>query len=206
MHTYEKGIWEKLLDYDCIVALMPAGIVVRQICPLLRSKWVDPAVVVVDKALRFAIPILGGHHGGNEVAKRLEKFGITAVITTAMEFEDGLSVGIGCRKGVKPEDVLEAINRALEEVGATLEDVRVFATAEVKKNENGLIEAIDRVKKPIVFLKKEDLNSVEVPSSSKAKILGINSVAEASALFVSKKKELILPKRVYGGVTIAIAR
>ncbi len=205
LFLYEKGIWEKIIDYDCVVAMMPSGIVIRQICPLLKSKWEDPAVVIVDKSMSYAIPILGGHHGGNEVAKKLEEMGMKAIITTAMEFQEGLFIGIGCRKGVKAEEISKAVKNAVEEVGGSLEDVVAFATTELKKNERGLIEFAEKLKRPLIFLKKEELNSVKV-KKSKAEIVGLNSVAEAAALYVSKKKELILPKRVYGGVTVAIAR
>jgi len=204
---YKPGVWRELFEkeYDCIVAYMPCGAVVRGIAPLLRNKWVDPAVVVVDKPMRYAIPVIGGHHGGNEVAEMLENHGLKAVITTAMEYSEGLSVGVGCRRGVKAEDVIYAINAALAELGYTLKDVRVVATAEIKRDETGLIEAIDRIKKPLVFVKSEELNSTEVPSESEAKRVGLRSVAEGCALICSREKKLIMPKRVYRGVTVAVA-
>jgi cobalt-precorrin 5A hydrolase len=68
-----------------IVALMSMGIVVRKIAPLLVDKWMDPAIVVVSPDLRFAVPVLGGHHGANELAKELAGLGIMPVITTATE-------------------------------------------------------------------------------------------------------------------------
>lgn len=185
---------------------MPSGIVIRGIAPHLRNKWVDPAIVIVDKPMRYAIPVIGGHHGGNEVAKMLESLGMTAVITTAAEYEDGLCVGIGCRKGVGVGEVLNAVRKALREVEAGVEDVRLFATAELKKNEAGLIAAIDTLKKPLMFLKKEEINSVLEANPSNARKLGLRSVAEACALYYSRNRELLLPKRVYGNVTVAIAR
>ncbi len=185
---------------------MPCGVVIRGVCSLLRNKWVDPAIVVVDKAMRYAIPILGGHHGGNEVAKALEKYGLKAVITTAMEYSEGLSVGVGCKRGVKAEDIIYAIKAALAELGYTLKDVRVIATAEVKKDEKGIIEAVDRLKKPLVFVSSEILNSIETPSESEAKRIGLRSVAEGCAIHCSKEKLLLMPKRVYRGVTVAVAR
>ncbi len=185
---------------------MPCEAVIRGVCPLLRNKWVDPAIVVVDKPMRYAIPILGGHHGGNEVAEILEKFGLKAIITTAMEYSEGLSIGIGCRKGVRVEDIVYAIKAALAESGYTLKDVRVIATAETKRGERELIEAVDSMKKPLVFVKNEDINSIYVPSKSEAKRVGLKSVAERCALFCSKEKKLIMPKKVYRGVTVAIAR
>jgi len=203
---YTDGVWSTLVSYDCIVAYMPSGIVVRGMCPHLRSKWTDAAVVVVDKPMRYAIPILGGHHGANDVAHMLEGLGMTPVITTAMEYEEGLSIGVGCRRGIGAQEVLDALLSALAELDASPKDIRVIATAQLKKDEKGLIEAADTLKKPLMFASAEELNSISVPSGSRANIVGLNSVAEACSLLYSKHGELLLPKRVYGGVTVAISR
>jgi cobalt-precorrin 5A hydrolase len=71
--------------YEVIIAVMSAGIAVRGCAPLLSDKWHDPAVIVVTPDLHYAIPVLGGHHGGNEVAKLLAELGIEPVISTATE-------------------------------------------------------------------------------------------------------------------------
>lgn len=68
-----------------IIAVMSTGIAVRSIAPLLSDKWRDPAVVAVDPGLSFAIPLVGGHHGANDLAKELAGLGLTPVITTATE-------------------------------------------------------------------------------------------------------------------------
>ncbi|MDD4137387.1 MAG: cobalt-precorrin 5A hydrolase [Methanoregula sp.] len=68
-----------------IIALMSMGIVVRKIAPLLEDKWKDPSVVVVSPDYRYAIPLLGGHHVANELAKELAGLGMQPVITTATE-------------------------------------------------------------------------------------------------------------------------
>jgi cobalt-precorrin 5A hydrolase len=78
--------------YQGIVAVMSAGIVVRSIAPLLRDKWQDPAVVVVSPDLAWAIPIAGGHHGANRIARSLAELGIRPVITTATETTGRMSV------------------------------------------------------------------------------------------------------------------
>jgi len=189
-----------------IVAVMASGIVVREICPLLRNKWEDAAVVLVDKQMKYAIPLLGGHHGANDVAKKLEGLGLQAAITTSFEAEDGYIIGIGSRKGVTREEVRDAIDKALEVADISIGDIRGIVTADIKKSEKGLIEAVDQMKLPLIFLDKDKLNSVQVISSSKAEKIGLRSVAEASALYFARKRELILPKTVIGRVTIAIAR
>jgi len=48
------------------VVVGACGAITRLIAPLLKGKAEDPAVVVVDPAGRFAIPLLGGHGGGGE--------------------------------------------------------------------------------------------------------------------------------------------
>ncbi len=83
-HT-EDAFSQAFRDYDRIVAVMAIGIVVRNIAPLLKDKWVDPAVVVISPDQRYAIPIVGGHHGANELAASLRPLGIVPVITTASE-------------------------------------------------------------------------------------------------------------------------
>ncbi len=201
---YSPDVWRRVVEYDCVVAYLASGIVIRGMCRYLRNKWVDPAVVVLDKPMKHAVVLLGGHHGGNEVASILERIGIKAVITTAMEFSSGLSVGVGFRKDAGVEEILHAINRALEEVGFSIGDVRVIATVESKKGSE-IVEVADRLKKPLIFVKASDLNSMDL-RETKGKMIGVKNVAEGCAIYTSSSGELLLPKRVYGGVTVAIAR
>ena len=72
-------------EYDCFVGLMASGIAMRKTAPLLDDKWDDPAVVVVDEELTWAIPLTGGHHGANGVAHDLSKLGAVPAMTTASE-------------------------------------------------------------------------------------------------------------------------
>lgn len=78
------GLWPRVSGFVCIMA---TGIVVRMIAPLLKGKDVDPAVVVMDDAGKFAISLLSGHLGGaNELAERCAYIsGARAVITTATD-------------------------------------------------------------------------------------------------------------------------
>lgn len=68
-----------------IIAVMSLGIAVRGIAPHLADKWTDPALVVVTPDLRVAIPVIGGHHGANAIARELGAIGTVPVITTATE-------------------------------------------------------------------------------------------------------------------------
>ncbi|RKX61504.1 MAG: precorrin-4 C(11)-methyltransferase [Thermodesulfobacteriota bacterium] len=79
-----KKKWQRGTGF---VFIMAAGIVIRTIAPLLKSKLNDPAVVVMDEAGHHAVSLLSGHLGGaNELAGMLAlKAGGQAVITTASD-------------------------------------------------------------------------------------------------------------------------
>jgi cobalt-precorrin 5A hydrolase len=246
-----------------IVALMSMGIVVRKIAPLLDDKWTDPAVVVISPDCRYAIPLLGGHHGANELAKELAGLGLEPVITTATEsrgrdsvesvaertgtavvnrdstrvvnaalLERDLplhaiegpaivlagpdvsilvrkgeySIGIGCRKGVGQDEVTDAVHTALAENGITVTDVFIYATTVKKMHEPGLIGAVGALSGNLIFLDDDTINAQTGTGPSRASKIGLLGVAGPCALATSKRKELIMDKKVYGRVTVAIAR
>jgi cobalt-precorrin 5A hydrolase len=105
--TYGPDAFRRAFSgYSRIVALMSAGIAVRGIAPLLTDKWRDPAVVVVGPDLRYAVPVVGGHHGANDLARDLAALGITPVITTATETRGRESV-----EGFAARSECEVVNR-----------------------------------------------------------------------------------------------
>jgi cobalt-precorrin 5A hydrolase len=114
-------------------------------------------------------------------------------------------MGIGTRKGVNKEEVIYAIKYALREVGKEIDDIDMFASSKLKENEQGLLEAVSFLGKDIKFLSVDEINRYDAPSGSKANRFGLTGVAEPSALALSEKKKLILRKKVYGRITIAIA-
>jgi len=69
---------------------------VRLIAPHLKSKDVDPGVLVVDDAAQFIIPVLSGHIGGaNAYAEKLaDLLGAVAVVTTASDVGKTIAVDI----------------------------------------------------------------------------------------------------------------
>jgi len=116
---YDPGVFTRVFGTaDRIVALMATGIVVRSIAPLVQDKWIDPAVVVVSPDLSYAIPLIGGHHGANQLAKELAPLGIRPVITTATEALGKEAVEVtAARKGC------EVINRdSTRQVNAAILD------------------------------------------------------------------------------------
>jgi cobalt-precorrin 5A hydrolase len=100
--------------YDCHVHIISVGAVVRMIAPLLENKKVDPAVICVDDAARFAICVLSGHVGrGNQFTERVaEVLDATPVITTASDLTGTLTVDIlGRELGWKLDDMDRNVTR-----------------------------------------------------------------------------------------------
>ena len=73
------------LQFFGFIFCLATGAVVRLMTPLLQDKSIDPAVVVVDEAGKFAISLCSGHQGGADRLTRLiaTQIGATPVITGA---------------------------------------------------------------------------------------------------------------------------
>lgn len=96
------GDWTRarFSDAESIVFIGAAGIAVRSIAPHVKDKFTDPAVVSVDEAGAFAVPLLSGHVGGaNALAKRIA--GITggqAVVSTATDVNRQFAVDVWAKE------------------------------------------------------------------------------------------------------------
>ncbi len=79
---------------QAFVAVGACGAITRLIAPLLGDKTSDPAVVVLDPAGRYAIPLIGGHAGGAEVlSQRIAAvLGGEAVLTGASSGDGRLAL------------------------------------------------------------------------------------------------------------------
>ena len=83
------GEWagERFADTDALLFVGASGIAVRAIAPYVKDKFTDPAVVSVDEAGHFVVPLLSGHVGGaNDLARLVARFtGGAAAVSTATD-------------------------------------------------------------------------------------------------------------------------
>ena len=76
-----------------IVGVCAAGIVIRALAQALSGKEVDPPVVAVASDGSAVVPLLGGHRGANDLARRIAGlFGIAPAITTAGDAQLGVAL------------------------------------------------------------------------------------------------------------------
>jgi cobalt-precorrin 5A hydrolase/precorrin-3B C17-methyltransferase len=76
-----------------LIALCAAGIVIRALAPLLGDKTIEPPVLAIGEDGGSVVPLLGGHRGGNDLARRLaEGLGAHAAVTTAGDLVLGLAL------------------------------------------------------------------------------------------------------------------
>ncbi|MGB9936290.1 MAG: cobalt-precorrin 5A hydrolase [Methanobacterium sp.] len=277
-------------DFDCIIGIMAAGIMVRNICGLIKNKMEDPAVLVMDDHGKYVISLLSGHFGGaNDIALKIAEIsGAEPVITTATDthgkmgidvlarkyhmdiddskkikdinsalmktkvdlylpseyefiFEDPmvegsynkrkslnneikgsyndmsiilrpkkLVIGIGARKGIKTDKVQKAVFEAMKLLNLPLERIDVISTADIKKDEKGIIEAASNLGVPFKIIKIDEIKKFKHPFLSSSEFVykkfDVPGVCEPAALIAAgENSRLIFKKTAYNGVTVAVA-
>jgi cobalt-precorrin 5A hydrolase len=193
-----------------LVYVAPCGVVVRALAPNLKNKFQDPAVVVVDVGARWAISLLSGHEGGaNELAVAVGNIlAAEPVISTTTEALKRVIVGVGCRRGIKSEKIVAAIQAALKEADLNLPQVRLLSSASIKADEEGLLAAARELGVPLRFMTAEEIrmSAREFDHSPFVEEkVNLPAVAEPCALLAGRRTRLVLPKRSYDGITIALA-
>jgi cobalt-precorrin 5A hydrolase len=217
---FQDVVRERFLAGHRLILLCAVGIAVRTLGPVLRDKYQDPAVLVLDEHGRFVVPILSGHEGGaNEWARQVSTFlGAQVVITGAQRYTQPLLVaGLGCNRGCPLEPLLALLDNTLTCHGLQRSDLHALASIELKRDEPGLHELAETLSVPISFYPATVLNEYADRLSRKSEIVfretGCYGVAEAAALACAERlvshafeAELLIPKQKNVDATLAIAR
>jgi cobalamin biosynthesis protein CbiG len=115
-------------------------------------------------------------------------------------------VGIGARRGATIGDVRAAITESLLAAEVEADAVAAIVTVDAKPANPALLGLAELLGVPLHPLPRELLAQQPVPNPSAVaqRLIGTPSVAEAAVLAFGA--ELLLPKRVYAGVTVAVGR
>jgi cobalt-precorrin 5A hydrolase len=122
-----------------------------------------------------------------------------------------VAVGLGSRKNVADDDIVELVNSALSQVNIPLERVDRLATVEIKRDSLCMNKAAEKLGLNLEFISIEDLRAfrhedLSPDSELVKKKIGVGGVCERAALITAgKKAKLVLKKTKAKGVTVAVA-
>ncbi len=118
-----------------------------------------------------------------------------------------INIGIGCRRGTEKEKILEAIDLEFKENNLLKDGIKSIGSVEVKKDEVGLLEAVDLLGKRLEIFTIESIEKVEDmfdKSDFVKKTIGVYSVSEPVAYLLGGN--LIVKKAIHSGITLSIAK
>ena len=177
-HKNVKQNLENIFDsYNCIVGIMATGIMIRNICSLIKNKKEDPAVLIIDEKGQHVISLLSGHlGGGNEFSIKIANIiNGEPIITTSTDINNKFGVDCLARKYyLKIDDIskIKNINSAL------LNNKKVQLATNSKYNfiweDEDIKNSYDKVNKKSDAISVSD-GSVTINLNPKKIVLGLGS-------------------------------
>ncbi|WP_088011506.1 cobalt-precorrin 5A hydrolase [Gottfriedia acidiceleris] len=118
-----------------------------------------------------------------------------------------IALGVGCNRGTTAAEIEAVIDETLEELRFSKKSVKAVCTIDLKKDEAGLLEVVNKNFWEFIYYTPAELNSIKLqnPSETVFKFTGAYGVSEPAALLYSKAEHLTLMKKKSGNVTISVA-
>ncbi len=121
-----------------------------------------------------------------------------------------VALGIGCRRGASAEKVEEAALAALKEAGIFKESVKLLASIDLKKDEEGILALSCRWQIPYLTYTAKELMGARaeggfIESEFVKRVAGVGNVCERAAVLGAGSRRLLMRKQAGGGVTVAAA-
>ena len=92
-HSLKDHLHQLYKNKQTIIGLFATGIMIRMLADCLTNKQGAPAVLCVAEDGSAVVPLLGGHHGANNLARNLaDCLGITPSITTGGDTHFGVAL------------------------------------------------------------------------------------------------------------------
>lgn len=116
-------------------------------------------------------------------------------------------IGIGCRKGVSKERIIEAIKKTMLKLNINKRSIKHLATIDIKSKEQGILEACNFFNVPLEIIEKEEIEKVEDKFNTSdfvKKSIGVGAVCEPCAYLSSNDGKFIMNKHKFNGITLAI--
>ncbi len=128
-----------------------------------------------------------------------------------------LWIGLGCERNTSKELIEDSLQKFLTTNNLSLLSIAGFATIDLKKDEQAILEISKEKNLPIKFFTSQELSTINTPNPSNVVLneIGTPSVAEASCILAAgqgskllKEKKIFKStdssKSTFGAVTIAV--
>ena len=175
-----KEISKKVMEnYLAIIFISSTGIAVRAIAPYIKSKDVDPAVLVIDNSCNYVISLLSGHLGGaNQLTLDVSKFlNAEPIITTATD-----------NLGIDAPDIVAKDNELIIE---DLKKAKNIAALLVEGKRVGFFDEKGIVQTPIGYSSNlEDISGLLYVSSSESIIKHLQDTTVPTLRLI--RKDIVL--------------
>ncbi len=129
-----------------------------------------------------------------------------------------LVLGVGCRKGIAPSALEEAIADFLDGAGVSPHSIAAIASIDLKKDEAAIVAWCGSRDIPFLTWMASELEAIDGPFASSERVrraVGVDNVCERSAVIAARKLSgsevenggvLMRSKTLYEGITLALAR
>ncbi len=123
-----------------------------------------------------------------------------------------ICAGIGCKRGMDGDAIYESLLDCLKEKGLSPLSLSCLATIPLKADEPGVIQTAKKLHIPLIVIDPEDIAALDLealnisPSDFVASQTGVLSVSTASAYLASGRGEILVDKKKYKGITVALAK
>ncbi|MDO4589454.1 MAG: cobalt-precorrin 5A hydrolase [Fusobacterium sp.] len=158
MENFTETLEKEFNSYDGHIFIMATGIVIRKISTLIKSKDIDPAVVVIDEGANFVISLLSGHLGGaNELANIIgNRLNLVPIITTSSDVTGKIAVDTLSQK---LNGELESLEKAKNVTSLIVDGKNV----ELKLPKNVFLENKERCAEGVIIVSnREKLETIQI--------------------------------------------
>ncbi len=120
-----------------------------------------------------------------------------------------ICVGIGCKKGMKVEDLEIFVNEVFNNFNLNIESIKNLNSCWIKQEEEGLLKLSKLINRKINFFSKEEIeefeNLIEEKSDFVKNTIGVYGVSEPCAYLGSNRKGKFLVKKIKKqGMTLSL--
>jgi len=201
-----KRVSSAIVDGDRVLVINPEKIPFSQLSGtlkpniLLHGEWPDPlplarAAIVISSASVPPTDLLPVH------------------VTIHPRI---LAIGIGCNRGTSAKEIISLVEKTLEKANLSVSSIARFATIDLKKDEEGILETARFFNRPLEIYTREELSQIDSPNPSEVvrSHVGTPGVSEPAALlairlhtpFPNGQGELFIEKVKSENATVAVSR